>query len=76
MKFERDDPTYVSTLRTSAATPAGSFSFPRMADGVWYVTEHREVGGSHSRVEGRSMTQRVDVRGGTAGEGDAAVSGY
>jgi hypothetical protein len=62
-KFERDDPLYVSTLRTTRCDVSGSFSFPRVPDGVWYVTSSVKWQGA-SQVEGGSMMQRVDVRGG------------
>jgi len=42
---------------------AGSFSFPRVPDGVWYVTSSVKWQGA-SQVEGGSIMQRVDVRGG------------
>ncbi|MDP2331104.1 MAG: hypothetical protein Q8M19_10475 [Reyranella sp.] len=38
VKFERDDPLYVSTLRTTRCDTSGSFAFARVPDGVWYVT--------------------------------------
>ena len=63
MKFERDDPLYVSTLRTTRCDASGSFSFPGVPDGVWYVTTSVKWQGA-SQVEGSSMMQRVDVRGG------------
>ncbi|MDP1750725.1 MAG: hypothetical protein Q8L22_14810 [Reyranella sp.] len=63
VKFERDDPLYVSTLRTTRCDAAGSFSFPRVPDGVWYVTTSVKWQDG-SQVEGGSMMQRVDVRGG------------
>ena len=63
VKFERDDPLYVSTLRTTRCDVAGSFSFPRVPDGVWYVTTSVKWDGA-SQVEGGSMMQRVDVSGG------------
>jgi len=63
VKFERDDPLYVSTLRNTRCDPSGSFSFPRVPDGVWYVTTSVKWDGP-SQVEGGSMMQRVDVRGG------------
>src|SRR3954463_14743571 len=62
-KFERDDPLYVSTLRTTRCDVAGSFSFPRVPDGVWYVTTSVKWQDA-SQVEGGSLMQRVDVRGG------------
>ena len=62
-KFERDDPLYVSTLRTTRCDASGSFSFPRVPDGVWYVTTTVKWQGA-AQVEGGSMMQRVDVRGG------------
>ena len=68
VKFERDDPVYVSTLRTTRCDASGSFSFPRVPDGTWYVTSSvkwqggSQVGGG--QVEGGSMMQRIDVRGG------------
>ncbi len=64
VKFERDDPLYVSTLRTTRCDPAGSFSFPRVPDGVWYATTSVKWDGPAQQVEGGSMMQRVDVRGG------------
>jgi hypothetical protein len=63
VKFERDDPLYVSTLRTAGCDAAGSFSFPRVPDGVWYVTTSVKWQGD-AQVEGGSLMQRVDVRGG------------
>ena len=63
VKFERDDPLYVSTLRTTRCDASGSFSFPSVPDGVWYVTTSVKWQGA-SQVEGSSMMQRVDVRGG------------
>jgi hypothetical protein len=63
VKFERDDPLYVSTLRTTRCDASGSFSFPRVPDGVWYVTSSVKWQGA-AQVEGGSMMQRVDVRGG------------
>ena len=63
VKFERDDPLYVSTLRTAPCDAAGSFSFPRVPDGVWYVTSSVKWQGA-SQIEGGSMMQRIDVRGG------------
>jgi hypothetical protein len=62
-KFERDDPLYVSTLRTTRCDASGSFSFSRVPDGVWYVTSSVKWQGA-SQVEGGSMMQRVDLRGG------------
>ncbi len=63
VKFERDDPLYVSTLRTTRCDASGSFSFPRVPDGVWYVTTSVkwEQG---AQVAGGSMMKQVDVRGG------------
>jgi hypothetical protein len=63
VKFERDDPLYVSTLRTTRCDASGSFSFPRVPDGIWYVTSSVKWQGA-SQVEGGSLMQRVDVRGG------------
>jgi hypothetical protein len=63
VKFERDDPLYVSALRTTPCDVAGSFSFPRVPDGVWYVTSSAKWQGA-AQMEGGSMMQRVDVRGG------------
>jgi hypothetical protein len=63
VKFEKDDPLYVSTLRTTRCDAAGSFSFPRVPDGIWYVTTSVKWQGP-AQVEGGSMMQRVDVRGG------------
>jgi len=62
-KFERDDPLYVSTLRRTSCDPSGSFSFSRVPDGVWYVTSSVKWQGA-SQIEGGSMMQRVDLRGG------------
>jgi len=62
-KFERDDPLYVSTLRTVRCDAMGSFSFPRVPDGGWYVTSSVKWQGA-SQVEGGSVMQRVDLRGG------------
>jgi len=63
VKFEKDDPLYVSTLRTTRCDAAGSFSFPRVPDGIWYLTSSVKWQGP-AQVEGGSMMQRVDVRGG------------
>lgn len=63
VKFERDDPVYVSSLRTTRCDGQGSFSFPQVPDGVWYVTTSIKWQGP-AQVEGGSMMQRVDVRGG------------
>ena len=62
-KFERDDPLYVSTLRTTRCDALGSFSFPRVPDGIWYVTSSVKWQGN-SQVEGGSAMQRVDLHGG------------
>jgi len=67
-KFERDDPLYVASLRTTKCDAAGSFSFPRVPDGVWYVTTSVKwpsvtKQGPAQQVEGGSMMQRLDVRG-------------
>lgn len=63
VKFEKDDPLYVSTLRRTRCDASGSFSFQRVPDGVWYVTTSVkwEQG---SQVMGGSMMKQVDVRGG------------
>ena len=63
VKFERDDPLYVSSLRTARCDAAGSFSFPGVPDGAWYVTTSVKWQGT-AQVEGSSMMQRVDVQGG------------
>jgi hypothetical protein len=63
VKFERDDPLYVSTLRTTRCNPAGAFSFSGVPDGVWYVTSSVKWQ-EGSQAEGGSMMQRVDLRGG------------
>ncbi len=62
-KFDRDDPLYVSTLRTTRCDSSGSFSFSRVPDGVWYVTSSVKWQGA-SQLEGGSMMQRVELRGG------------
>lgn len=65
VKFESgDDPLYVSTLRRTTCDASGSFSFPRVPDGVWYVTTSVKWDGPGDRTEGGSMMKRVDVRGG------------
>ena len=64
VKFDRDDPLYVSTLRRTTCDASGSFSFPRVPDGVWYVTTSVKWDGPADRAEGGSMMKRVDVRGG------------
>ena len=61
VKFERDDPLYVSTLRTARCDASGSFSFPGVPDGVWYVTTSVKW---QDGSQGSSMMQRVDVQGG------------
>jgi hypothetical protein len=63
VKFEKNDPLYVSTLRTTRCDAANSCSFPRVPDGIWYVTSSVKWQGP-AQVEGGSMMQRVDVRGG------------
>ncbi|HEX5008151.1 MAG TPA: hypothetical protein VFV70_13625 [Hyphomonadaceae bacterium] len=62
VKFERDDPLYVSTLRTTRCDASGRFSFPNVPDGVWYVTSSVKWQGA-SQVEGGSIMERIDVRG-------------
>jgi hypothetical protein len=62
VKFEKDDPLYVSTLRTTRCDVSGSFAFARVPDGVWYVTSSVKWG--PTLAEGGSMMQRLDVRGG------------
>ena len=52
VKFDRDDPLYVSTLRRTACDASGSFSFPRVPDGVWYATTAMKWGGPGDRAEG------------------------
>ena len=63
VKFERDDALYVSSLRTTRCDASGSFDFQRVPDGIWYVTSSVKWEGV-SKVEGGSMMQRVNVRGG------------
>jgi hypothetical protein len=63
VKFERDDPLYVSSLRSTRCDASGSFSFARVPDGVWYVTSSVKWQGA-AQVEGGSMMRRVDLRGG------------
>jgi len=60
VKFERDDPLYVSTLRTARCDASGSFSFPSVPDGIWYVTTSVKW---QDGTQGSSMMQRVDVQG-------------
>lgn len=62
-RFERDDPLYVATLRTTRCSPAGSFSFSSVPDGIWYVTSSVKWQ-SASQIEGGSMMERVELRGG------------
>ena len=65
VKFDRDDPLYVSTLRSTRCDASGSFSFARVPDGIWYATTSVKWGNSQGGgAEGGSMMQRVDVRGG------------
>jgi hypothetical protein len=73
VKFERDDPLYVSSLRTTRCDASGSFAFARVPDGVWYVTTSVKwqapvrVAGTQAaggQIEGGSMMRRVEVRGG------------
>src|ERR1044072_8716433 len=52
---------YVSTLRTARCDASGSFSFPGVPDGVWYVTANVKW---QDGTQGSSMMQRVDVQGG------------
>ena len=61
VKFERDDPLYVQSLRTARCDTSGSFSFPSVPDGVWYVTTSVKW---QDGSQGSSMMQRVDVQGG------------
>jgi hypothetical protein len=63
VKFERDDPLYVSSLRTTRCDGSGTFAFARVPDGVWYVTSSVKWQGA-AQVEGGSMMQRVELRGG------------
>jgi hypothetical protein len=63
VKFERDDPLYVSSLRSARCDASGSFSFPGVPDGVWYATANVKWEGA-GQQEGSSMMQRVDVQGG------------
>ena len=60
VKFPSDDPLYLSTMRTTRCDASGTFSFPRVPDGVWYATTSVKWG----QNEGGSMMQRVDVSGG------------
>lgn len=62
-KFDRDDPLYVATLRTTRCDGSGSFFFSRVPDGVWYVTSSVKWEGT-SQIEGGSMMERLDLRGG------------
>lgn len=62
-KFERDDPLYVSSLRTTRCDSSGSFSFTQVPDGVWYVTSSVKWQAG-TQAEGGSMMQRVELRGG------------
>ncbi|MBL0897482.1 MAG: hypothetical protein IBJ17_02125 [Reyranella sp.] len=65
VKFASDDPLYVSSLRTTRCDASGSFSFPRVPDGVWYATTSVKWGQSPGNPgEGGSMMQRVEVSGG------------
>jgi hypothetical protein len=61
VKFERDDPLYVSSLRSTRCDASGSFSFPGVPDGVWYVTTSVKW---QDGTQGSNMMQRVDVQGG------------
>ena len=61
VKFERDDPLYVSSLRSTRCDASGSFSFPSVPDGIWYVTTSVKW---QDGTQGSSMMQRVDVQGG------------
>lgn len=63
VKFESDDPLYVSSLRSTRCDAAGSFSFSRVPDGTWYVTSSVKWQGA-AQAEGGSMMQRVELRGG------------
>ena len=60
VKFERDDPLYVQSLRTARCDASGSFSFPGVPDGIWYVTTSVKW---QDGSQGSSMMQRVDVQG-------------
>src|SRR5258708_5043211 len=53
-KFDRDDPLYVATLRTTRCDASGSFTFPSVPDGAWYVTSSVKWQGV-SQVDGGSM---------------------
>ena len=61
VKFERDDPLYVSSLRSTRCDASGSFSFPGVPDGVWYATTSVKW---QDGTQGSNMMQRVDVQGG------------
>ena len=63
VKFDRDDQVYVASLRNTRCDASGSFSFPRVPDGVWFVTSSVKWQGA-SQVEGGSMMRQVEVRGG------------
>ena len=63
VKFDRDDQVYVSSLRTTRCDASGSFSFPHVPDGLWFVTTSVKWEGN-GQVEGGSMMRQVDVRGG------------
>lgn len=63
VKFERDDPLYVASLRTTRCTPAGTFSFQHVPDATWYVITSVKWN-DLSGVEGGSMMRRVSLSGG------------
>ena len=74
VKFERDDPLYVSTLRTARCDASGSFSFPGVPDGVWYATTSVKWQGD---LAGRRQLDDAARRrpGRPAGEGHAPLTG-
>lgn len=46
VKFERDDPLYVASLRTTRCTPPGTLSFQHVPDATWYVTTSAKWNGA------------------------------
>ena len=62
-KFERDDPLYVSTLRTDELRPLGQLLLLARARRRLVCHEQRKMAGRLAD-RGGSMMQRVDLRGG------------
>lgn len=72
MKFDRDNPLYVSILRRTICDASGNFFSPRVPGGVWCVTAAVKRGGPGDRAE--RLDDEVGGRARReAGEGDVAL---